>query len=99
MYIKDKETCPIYISKTHSNCEKQIILSMIPNKEKEEWHYLLIKKLALLLHGITSKHKGDFYCLNCLRSFRTENKFKSLEKVCKNTDFCEIVCHQKRIIY
>ena len=34
---------------------------------------------------------GCFYCLNCLRSFRTENKLKSHEKVCTNKDFCGIV--------
>ena len=49
------------------------------------------KRLSALLHGITSKHKGDFYCLSCLHSFRTENKLKSHEKVCKNKDFCGIV--------
>ena len=26
---------------------------MIPNKEKEGWHYLAAKKLSALLHGIT----------------------------------------------
>ena len=49
------------------------------------------KKIFALLHGITSKHKGDCYSLNCLHSFRTENKLKSHEKVCKNKDFCGIV--------
>ena len=29
--------------------------------------------------------------MNCLNSFRTENKLNSHEKVCKNNDFCEIV--------
>ena len=50
---------------------------MIPNAEKEGWHYLVVKKLSILLRGITSKHHGDFYCLNCLHSFRTEKKLKS----------------------
>ena len=45
------------------------------------------KKISALLHGITSKHKGDFYCLNCLHSIRKENKPKSHEKVCKHKDF------------
>ena len=49
------------------------------------------KKLSTLLRGITSKHHGDFYCLNCLHSFRIENKLKSREKICKNKDFCGIV--------
>ena len=46
------------------------------------------KKLFALLHRKTSKQKGDFYCLNCLSSFRTENKLKSHENVCKNKGFC-----------
>ena len=29
--------------------------------------------------------------MNCLHSFRTENKLKSHKKVYKNKDFCEIV--------
>ena len=54
---------------------------MIPNEEKEGWHYLAVKKLSALLHEITSKYKGNFYCLNCLCSFRTENKLKSHESM------------------
>ena len=50
-----------------------------------------VKNLSILLRGITSKHHDDFYCLNCLHSFRTENKLKSHEKVCKNKDFYGIV--------
>ena len=34
LYIKEKEICPAYISKINSNCGKQIILLMIPNKKK-----------------------------------------------------------------
>ena len=34
-----------------------------------------------------SKHDGEFYYLDCLHSFRTENKFKSHESICKNKDF------------
>ena len=29
----------------NSNCEKQLILLMIPNEEKERWRYLAVKKL------------------------------------------------------
>ena len=49
------------------------------------------KKLSTLLRRITSKYHGDFYCLNCLHSFRTENELKSHEKVCKNKKFSGIV--------
>ena len=69
---------------------------MIPNKEKEGWYYLAVKKLSTVLRGITSKHHGDFYCLNCLHSSRTENKLKCNEKVCKNNDFCGIVMSSEK---
>ena len=63
---------------------------MIPNEENEAWHYVAVKKLSALLRRITSKNNGDFYCLNCLHSLRTENKLKYHEKVYKNNDFCGI---------
>ena len=55
-----------------------------------------MKKLSALLHVITSKHKGDFYCLNCLHSLRTENKLESHEKVCKNKGFCGIAMSSEK---
>ena len=57
---------------------------MIPNEEG--WHGLGVKKLLALLRGIMSKRHGDFYCLNCLHSFATENKLESHKKVCENKD-------------
>ena len=61
---------------------------MIPNKEKKAGLTLQLKKQPALLKGITSKDDGNFYCLNCLHSFTTENKLKCYEKLCKNKDFC-----------
>ena len=55
---------------------KKVIILMISNREKQ-WNYLAVKKLSALLKGITSKNKGDFYCLNCFHSFRTKNKLES----------------------
>ena len=66
--IKEKEIYPVYISKINLNCEKQIIPLMIPNEEKEGWHYLAVKELSVSLHGISSKHKGWFLMLE-LSSF------------------------------
>ena len=60
LYTKEKEILPAYISNHNSTREKQIILLMISNDEKEGWHYLAVKKLSALLRGITSKHHGDF---------------------------------------
>ena len=59
---------------------------MITNGEK--WHYLTVKNLPELLRGITSTHHGDFYCLNCFRSYRTINKFELHKKICGNHDYC-----------
>ena len=91
LFVKEKEICPACISKITSNCEKQIILLMIPNEEKEGFKANSVKKLSVLLRKITLKYHGDFYCLNCLYSFRTENKFNSHKKVCKNKDFCGVL--------
>ena len=54
-------------------------------------HYLPVKKLSALVRGTTSKHGGDFYCLNCLHSFRTKNKLESYRNVCENEEFCGVV--------
>ena len=39
--------------------------------DSEKWHYLAVKNFSVLLRGITAKHVGDFYCLNCFRSYTT----------------------------
>ena len=68
-------------------------------KKKEGWHYLIVKKLSELLRGITSKHDGNFYCLNCLHTFRTEKNLSLMKKYIKIKKFIELQCQQKRIIY
>ena len=52
----------------------------------EKWHYLAIKKLSALLRGVTSKHDGDFYCLNCIQSYTIKNKLEKHYKIWKNED-------------
>ena len=56
----------------------------------ENWHYLAVKSLPRLLRGITNNHDGDCYCLNCCRSYRTENKLNAHKKVYENHDYCNI---------
>ena len=81
---------PAYVSKHNSNHEKQIILLIISDREKQR-HYFAVKKLSALLRRITYKHHGDFYCLNCFHSFSTKNKLQSQKIVCENKDFCNII--------
>ena len=77
-----------YRSKHNINCQNQVILLMVT--DGKEWHYLAVEKLSALLRRITSNHNGDFYCINCLHSFRTRNKLKNHKNVCKNHDYCHI---------
>ena len=58
--------------------------------ENENWHYLTVKSIPRLFRGITSNHDGDFYCLNCFHSYRTKNRLKKHEKICKDHDFCHV---------
>ena len=51
-------------------------------KSKWRWHYLAVKKLSAVLRWTRSKHNCDFYCLNCLHSFRTKSKPESHKGVC-----------------
>ena len=58
--------------------------------DREKWHYLAVKKLSAILRGLTSKHVGDFYCLNCFHSYSTENKLKKHKIVCENRHHCYV---------
>ena len=81
--------CMLKIKKYIWPTFQNITQSMIPNKER--WHYIAVKKLPALLRRITSKHNGDYYCFNCLYSFRTKNKLESHKKVFESKDFCNAV--------
>ena len=68
------------------------ILYMPHNTEKtrhayKSKHYLAVKSLSTLFREITSKHEGDFYCLNCFCSHRPENKLIKNRRVCENHDY------------
>ena len=56
----------------------------------KKWHYLAVKSLSALFRGVTSNHNGDFYCLNCFNSRRTENKLKKHEKAYNDHDYCYV---------
>ena len=77
-----------YKSKYNLGRDNQIILLMISNGEN--WHYLAVKSLSRLLRGITSNHDGDYYCLDCFHSYRTENKLNVHKKICENNKYCNI---------
>ena len=75
----------------------------------EKWHYTAlksietedgfnrpIKSLSRLLRGITSNNNGDFYCLNCLHSFKT---YSILENCVKIMIIVMLKCLLKKITF
>ena len=69
----------------------------------EKWDYIALKSertdegfnrpirsLSRLFRGITGNQNGDFYSLNCLHSFRTDNPLKRHERLCDNNDCCHV---------
>ena len=85
IYLNIEEIRHAYKSKCNLNRENKVILLMITDGKK--WHNLAVKKLSASFSKITSKRDGDFYCLNCFHSFRTENKLKKHKNVSKNHDY------------
>ena len=77
-----KEIRHAYKSKYNLKRENQVILLMITDGEKS--HYLTVKSLSALLRGVTGNNNGDFYWLNCFRSYTTEDKLKKHRNVCEN---------------
>ena len=78
-----------YISKHNKTCDHKINLLMITDG-KCKWHYVAIKSIPALLKGVSSKHNGGFYCLNCFNSYKTKRKLDDHEKLCGNKDFSAI---------
>ena len=74
-----KHIRPAYTSKYNNKCDTRVNRLMIADENKN-WHYLAVTRISGLLRGITSRHNGDFYCLNCFHSYSTENKLKKHEK-------------------
>ena len=51
--------------------------------------------MSTLLKGITSKHNGDFYSLNCFNSYSTKEKLKKHRNVYGNHDYCYVEMPEK----
>ena len=54
----------------------------------KKWHYLAVKSVSALFRGITSKHDGDFYCLNCFQAYTSKDKLKKHASICENHGYC-----------
>ena len=103
----EKNITHVYKSKHNHTRKNQVVLLMITDGEK--WHYIALKSeqtedgfnrpaksLSRLFNGITSNHNGNFHCLNCLHSFRTNNALKKHERLCENKDYCYVEMPTKK---
>ena len=48
--------------------------------EGQQKYYFAVKHLSSLSRGITSEPHGDFYFLNCIHSFTTEENLNHIQK-------------------
>ena len=97
-------TCKSKYNRKREN--QVVLLMITNGKQSDEvdkWHYIALKSvrtddgfncpirsLSRLFRGITSNNHGDFYCLGCLHSFRTDNTLKKHERLCDNDNYCHV---------
>ena len=86
---REKDLRPCYISKHNKTRDHKVNLLQISDG-KGTWHYIAIKSIPALFKGISSSHKGDYYCLNCFNSYRTKQKLDDHEKLCGNHAFAKL---------
>ena len=78
-YTKKNYKYPADVSKHNSLKSNKTSYSFNDYK----WRMMTLccsKKLSALLRGITTKHHGDFYYLNCLHSFAIEKNLNCTKK-------------------
>ena len=89
-----------------------VLLMITDDKQRdtiETCHYIALKNeidddgnkkptqcLSALYRGVTSNHKGDFYCLGCLHSYRTDNALKRHERLCGKHGYCKVKMPSKK---
>ena len=99
-----------YNRKSENQVVLLIITNSEQSNEADQWHYIAVKSvrtddgfnrpirsLSRLLRGITANNNGDFYYLDCLHSFQTDNALKRHERLCGNNDYCHVKCLLKII--
>ena len=77
-----------FISKHNSERPKCVDLLIVQDGVKK--HYVVIKSLSALLRDVTSTNHGDFYCRNCLGSFRFKETLDLHIQACRDHDFCYV---------
>ena len=90
MYVPEGERTIRHAYKSKYNLTRKNQVTSLMIGDGEKWHYLTVRSLSALLKGITPKHKGDPYHLNCFHSYRTKQTLEKHMKVCEDKDYCYI---------
>ena len=86
----------IYICRKGGNYECAINLMLIMKSNSK--HYVTIKSLSRLLSSQNTKHKGKYFCTNCLQGFKEEASRDEHIGYCKNNELVRIEMPHKRPI-
>ncbi|XP_057299543.1 uncharacterized protein LOC130630167 [Hydractinia symbiolongicarpus] len=86
---EDFQVRQAYVSKHNTTRKKVADVLIIQEGGKK--HYVAIKRYSALMRGLSSRHRGDHYCRNCMHGFRSQETRDNHMKVCMDHDFCEIV--------
>ncbi|XP_057299355.1 uncharacterized protein LOC130629979 [Hydractinia symbiolongicarpus] len=73
----------------HLDRKETVVLFLLCEGDKR--HYIAVKNLSGVLSKANSKHKNkEYYCLNCLYGFQSEQKRDEHFEYCKNNDAAKI---------
>ena len=100
--LNEVNICTEYISKRNFDKKHQVVLVKIGD-DKGKWHFPALpsnldeagirrpkKSISRLMEDISSNSHDDFYCYECLHSFRTEIAIKNHVDLCKNNKLAKI---------
>ena len=61
-------------------------------KHTYKYQHYETNSISKLFNKITSTNTtNDCYCLNCFKSYTTENKLEELELICDNNEYCQMI--------
>ena len=100
--LNEVNICPEHISKRNFDKKHQVVLVKVGD-DKGKWHFPALpsnldeagirrpkKSISRLMEDISSNSHDDFYCYECLHSFRTEIAIKNHVDLCKNNKLAKI---------
>ena len=85
-----KKKLDIIRTSKHNNDRKHKVTLLMITEDGKNWHYVSVKNVKGLYRGVFSNNHGDFYCMNCVHTYRTRGALKKHERLCLNHKHCHI---------